>query len=66
LERYELGRQIFEDINYWLEEAGILLKEGSTIDATIIDAPCSIKNKSGMRGPEMHQTKKENHCYFGM
>lgn len=66
LERYELGRQIFEAINYWLKEAGILLKEGSSIDASIIDAPCSIKNKSGMRDPEMHQTKKGNQWYFGM
>lgn len=41
LERYELGRQIFEAINYCLEETGILLKEGSAIDATIINAPCS-------------------------
>lgn len=66
LERYELGRQIFEAVNGWLEEAGILLKEGSAIDATIIDAPCSIKNKLGTRDPEMHQTKKGNQWYFGM
>lgn len=66
LERYELGRQIFEAVNTWLEEAGILLKEGSAIDATIIDAPCSVKNKSGKRDPDMHQTKKGNQYYFGM
>ncbi|WP_290701018.1 IS5 family transposase [Amphritea sp.] len=66
LERYELGRQIFEAVNGWLEEAGILLKEGSEIDATIIDAPCSIKNKLGTRDPEMHQTKKGNQWYFGL
>ena len=66
LERYELGRQIFEAVNGWLEEAGILLKEGSAIDATIIDAPCSVKNKSGTRDPEMHQTKKGNQWYFAM
>lgn len=66
LERYELGRQIFEAVNIWLEEAGVLLKEGSAVDATIIDAPCSVKNKSGTRDPEMHQTKKGNQWYFGM
>lgn len=64
LERHYLGRKIFETINQWLEESGVLVKEGSSIDDTIIDAPSSTKNKLNQRGPEMHQTKKGNQWYF--
>ena len=39
---------------------------GTIVDATIISAPCSIKNRTGKRDPEMHQTKKGNQWYFGM
>ena len=66
LERHCLGRQIFEAINQWLEESGVLVKEGSSIDATIIEAPSSTKNKLNQRDPEMHQTKKGNQWHFGM
>lgn len=66
LEKHQLGRAIFEEISRWLSEAGILLKEGTLVDATIIEAPTSTKNKSGQRDPEMHQTKKGNQWHFGM
>ena len=58
LEHHGLARQIFDEVNQWLSEAGVLIKEGSLIDATIIEAPSSTKNRSGERDPEMHQTKK--------
>lgn len=66
LERHDLARQVFEEVNQWLSEAGVLLKEGSLVDATIIEAPSSTKNKTGERDPEMHQTKKGNQWHFGM
>lgn len=66
LERNGLGRQIFEEVNNWLTEAGVLVKEGTLMDATIIEAPSSTKNKAGERDPEMHQTKKGNLWHFGM
>ena len=66
LERHFLGRQIFETINQWLEQSGVLVKEGSSIDATIIEAPSSTKNKLNQRDPQMHQTKKGNQWHFGM
>ena len=66
LERYQLGRSIFQEINDWLTSAGIILKEGTLVDATIIEAPTSTKNKKGERDPEMHQTKKGNEWHFGM
>jgi len=38
----------------------------SIVDATIIAAPPSTKNKSKARDPEMHQTRKGNQWHFGM
>ncbi len=66
LERHELTRAIFEAINSYLRERGILLREGTLVDATLIDAPSSTKNKQGARDPETSSTKKGNDWYFGM
>ncbi len=66
LERHGLARQIFNEVSTWLSEAGVLIKEGTLLDATIIEAPSSTKNKAGERDPEMHQTKKGNQWHFGM
>ena len=66
LERKKLAREIFKEVNQWLTEAGVLLKEGTLVDATIIEAPTSTKNKSGERDPEMHQAKKGNQWHFGL
>ncbi len=66
LERKGLARKLFQEINQWLTDAGVLLKEGTLVDATIIEAPTSTKNKAGERDPEMHQTKKGNEWHFGM
>lgn len=66
LERHGLARQLFEEVSTWLSEAGVLLKEGTLMDATIIEAPSSTKNRTGERDPEMHQTKKGNQWHFGM
>ena len=66
LERHGLARKIFNEVNDWLSDAGVLVKEGTLMDATIIEAPSSTKNKAGERDPEMHQTKKGNQWHFGM
>ncbi len=66
LERHGLARRIFEEVSNWLTEAGVLVKEGTLMDATIIEAPSSTKNKTGERDPEMHQTKKGKQWHFGM
>jgi transposase, IS5 family len=42
------------------------LSTGTIVDASIINAPSSTKNKDQQRDPEMHQTKKGNQWYFGM
>ncbi len=66
LEQHLLARQLFETINLWLSEAGIMMTQGTLVDATIIEAPSSTKNKREKRDTEMHQTKKGNQWYFGM
>jgi IS5 family transposase len=49
-----------------LERQGIEIGTGTIVDATIISAPPSTKNKGKSRDPDMHQTKKGNQWYFGM
>ena len=66
LERHGLGRSLFEEINAHLESQGLRLREGTIVDASIIEAPYSTKNRAGERDPEMHQTKKGNQWHFGM
>jgi len=66
LEAHNLGDKLFGLINDYLQENGLTVKTGTIVDATIIDAPSSTKNKEGKRDPEMHQTKKGNEWYFGM
>ena len=60
LEENDLAEDILKAINALLARKGLLLKQGSIVDATIISAPCSSKNAEGERDPEMHQTKKGN------
>ncbi|MDO1841430.1 transposase, partial [Escherichia coli] len=52
-------------INGYLGDRGLSLRQGTIVDATLIHAPSSTKNKDGKRDPEMHQTKKGNQYYFG-
>jgi IS5 family transposase len=66
LEEHDLTAKLFEGINAHLSERGLLLREGTMVDATIIAAPPSTKNKEHARDPEMHQTKKGNEWRFGM
>ena len=66
LEQHELTKAIFEKVNAHLGEQGLLMREGTMVDATIIAAPSSTKNQDGERDPEMHQVKKGNEWHFGM
>src|SRR3546814_14842352 len=58
--------KILEAVNAHLSGKGLLLRQGTIVDATIIQAPSSTKNKDKQRDPEMHQTKKGQQWYFGM
>lgn len=66
LEKHKLGKTLLAAINRYLHENGIKIAKGTIVDATIINAPSSTKNKDGQRDPEMHQAKKGNQWYFGM
>jgi transposase, IS5 family len=66
LERHDLCQGLFTAINADLAARGLLLREGTLVDATLIAAPSSTKNVQRERDPEMHQTKKGNQWYFGM
>jgi IS5 family transposase len=66
LERHKLGKQLFIAVNQYLKEQGIKVTRGTIVDATIINAPTSTKNRDGERDPEMHQTAKGKQWYFGM
>jgi IS5 family transposase len=66
LETHNLSLQILATVNATLAAKGLLLKNGTVVDATLIAAPSSTKNSSGERDPEMHQTKKGNQWHFGM
>ncbi|WP_299946200.1 IS5 family transposase [uncultured Microbulbifer sp.] len=66
LEKNDLGRKLFEEINSYLRDKGMMLREGTIVDATIISAPSSTKNQAKERDPEMHQTKKGNTWHFGI
>lgn len=66
LEKHKLTERIFNEINGHLASKGLMMREGTIVDATLIAAPPSTKNKDGKRDPEMHQSKKGNDWHFGM
>ena len=66
LEKHKLAGQILTMVNALLTERGLLLRAGTVVDATLIAAPTSTKNKGKARDPEMHSSKKGNQWYFGM
>jgi len=66
LEKHKLAEQILVSVNELLTQRGLLLKAGTAVDATLIAAPTSTKNKDKTRDPDMHSSKKGNQWYFGM
>lgn len=66
LEKHKLAAQMLKLVNDLLEQRGLLLRQGSIVDATLIAAPSSTKNQDKARDPEMYQSKKGQQWYFGM
>ena len=66
LETHDPCKGLFTAINAGLTARGLLLREGTLVDATLIAAPSSTKNQEKKRDPEMHQAKKGNQWHFGM
>lgn len=66
LEKHNLTPRIFDEINVHLASKGLVMREGTIVDASLIAAPPSTKNGDKKRDPEMHQSKKGNDWHFGM
>lgn len=66
LEENRLAEKIFQLLNKHLESKGLIMRQGTIVDATIINSPSSTKNKEGKRDPEMSSTRKNNTYHFGM
>ena len=66
LERHGLANKLFKAVNQHLHDHGLKLSQGTIVDATILGAASSTKNRAKARDPQMHQTKKGNQWYFGM
>ena len=66
LERHDLTKSMFDAVSSHLEDKGALLRGGTIMDATLIAASPSTKNKAGKRDAQMSQSKKGNQWYFGM
>src|SRR5438552_16580135 len=65
LEEHQQGEQILGQVNLHLQAQGVRITTGTIVDATILHAPTSTKNREQQRDPEMHQTKNGKHRYFG-
>lgn len=66
LEEKKIGAALFAKVGELLMANGMRLSGGTIVDATLIAAPPSTKNKDKARDPEMHQSKKGNQWHFGM
>ena len=66
LETNDLCKGLFDAVNKDLARRGLLLRAGTLVDATLIAAPSSTKNREKQRDPAMHETKKGNQWHFGM
>ena len=66
MERHNLADELFRLVNVYLAENGLKVSRGTIVDASIINAPTSTRNKDKKRDPDMHQTRKGNQWYFGM
>ena len=58
LERYELTPTFLVRVRDPLKAHGLIVQTGPIVDAPIISAPRSTKNKARQRDPEMKSTKK--------
>ena len=66
LERHRLTATLFRRTEQYLSDHGLLLSEGTIVDATIVQAPSSTKNRDRRRDPEMGSTKKGTTWHFGL
>lgn len=65
LEEHGLSKAILGSVNNHLSTHGLVLKEGTIMDATLIETSRSTKNSKHERDPEMTSTRKNKQWYFG-
>ena len=65
LEAHEMGEKLLNQVVARLKECNLILKKGTIVDSTLIEAPNSTKNEEKQRDPEAHSVKKGNQWYFG-
>lgn len=58
LEKHHLGRKLFQEVHRHREAQGVKVSKGTMVDATLIHAPSSTKNRDKGRDPDRHQTRK--------
>jgi IS5 family transposase len=66
LEAHNLAEALFDAVSSYLQDRSLLMRGGTIMDATLIAAAPSTKNKARKRDPQMSQTKKGNQWHFGM
>ena len=66
VEQHQWAEESVKTVGQYLREKGMLLREGTAVDATIIHAPTSTRNGKRERDPQMHQTRQGNQWFFGM
>ena len=65
LEKNGIQQKLFAQVVNTLMEKGLILKKGTIVDSSIIEAPSSTKNQKKERDPDAHQVKKGNAWHFG-
>lgn len=65
LVKYDMQERLFAQVVTLLQQKGLLLRKGTIVDSTLIEAPSSTKNREKQRDPDAHQAKKGNQWHFG-
>jgi len=66
LEKHELGGAMLNAVNQYLESRGIRITTGTIVDATIIHAPSSTKNRKWRARSGDASDAKGKQWYFGL
>ena len=63
--RNGIQQELFTQVVELLMQRGLILKRGTIVDSTFIEAPSSTKNEKKERDPQAHSAKKGNTWHFG-
>jgi len=65
LHKNDMQERLFVQVVQLLQQKGLLLRKGTIVDSTLVEAPSSTKNREKQRDPDAHQAKKGNQWHFG-